>query len=166
MKLTKEYLESLIVSVEYSDDKNFGDLGTVTLCMLKMKNGSVVVGKSSCIDPKNFDREIGRKVAYDDAFDQLWEFEGYIAKEKLYQETCENPEKDGTDIKHKSFQQIGEDGTICILELVNGFRVTTYVNKVYEREEYPLAPADLAFIKLSSLTTYHKATLKMEKAEG
>lgn len=39
--------------------------------------GFTVLGRGACIDPANFDLEIGRKVARDDAANQLWQLEGY-----------------------------------------------------------------------------------------
>lgn len=71
-KLTPDYLKSLITSEEY---QRFGK--TVTVCVLHLTNGFAVVGKSACIDESKFDETIGRRVAYDNAFDQLWELEGY-----------------------------------------------------------------------------------------
>lgn len=53
---------------------------TVTVCALTLKNGFVVVGDSACIDPRKFDEEIGRQVAFDDAIEKVWELEGYRMK--------------------------------------------------------------------------------------
>ena len=39
----------------------------MTVCAITLKNGFVVVGDSACIDPRKFDEEIGRQVAFDDA---------------------------------------------------------------------------------------------------
>lgn len=40
----------------------------------------MVVGDSACIDPRKFDEEIGRQVAFDDAIEKVWELEGYRMK--------------------------------------------------------------------------------------
>lgn len=75
MKITKEHLESLII------DKAFIRHGeTLTVCVLTLNSGFQVVGKSACIDPINFGAAIGEQVAYDNAFEQLWELEGYRIK--------------------------------------------------------------------------------------
>lgn len=42
-------------------------LHCLTICVLVLKNGFTVVGKSACASPENFDAEIGRKIARADA---------------------------------------------------------------------------------------------------
>lgn len=44
-----------------------------------------MTGESACASPENFDPEIGRKIAYDNAFNKIWLLEGYLLKEKLHQ---------------------------------------------------------------------------------
>jgi Phage protein (N4 Gp49/phage Sf6 gene 66) family len=53
--------------------------------VMKLKNGFVLLGKSAPADPVNFDPEVGKKFAYDDGIRQMWQFEGYLLREKLYQ---------------------------------------------------------------------------------
>ncbi len=55
----------------------------LTLCILVMKNGFVVVGKSAPASPENFDAEKGRTFAYEDAVRQLWPLMGYALRDKL-----------------------------------------------------------------------------------
>ena len=73
--VTKEILESLIERVEYQRHEDT----TLTHCVIHLKNGWVQDGSSACIDPNNFDVDIGRKIAYENAFDKLWQLEGYLA---------------------------------------------------------------------------------------
>lgn len=58
-------------------------LGILTICILTMSNGYVLVGKSAPADPGNFNPELGRKFAREDAVRQLWPLEGYALREKL-----------------------------------------------------------------------------------
>lgn len=58
-------------------------LGLLTLCVLTLKNGFTVTGESACASPENFDAEIGRKIAYDNAVNKIWMLEGYLLKQKL-----------------------------------------------------------------------------------
>lgn len=60
-------------------------LETLTFCVLILKNGFTVTGESACASPENFDAEIGRKVAFENARNKIWMLEGYLLKEKLYQ---------------------------------------------------------------------------------
>jgi hypothetical protein len=55
----------------------------LTVCVITMRNGFSVLGKSAPASPANFDPEIGKRYAYDDAFKQLWAFEGYLLRELL-----------------------------------------------------------------------------------
>jgi len=81
IRVTKESIEAKIIDQEYF---KLGE--TLTVCVLTLENGFTVTGESACIDPANYDQNTGRKIAYEEAFDKLWAFEGYLLKEKLYQE--------------------------------------------------------------------------------
>jgi hypothetical protein len=56
---------------------------TLTLCLLYMKNGYVVIGKSACVDASKFNVHLGEKYAYEDALNALWSLEGYLMAERL-----------------------------------------------------------------------------------
>lgn len=57
---------------------------TVTVCCLTLKNGFNVVGHSAAASPENFNREIGKQVAFTDARNKIWELEGYLLRERLH----------------------------------------------------------------------------------
>lgn len=50
-----------------------------TVCLLKLMNGYEVVGTSACIDPEDFDAELGEKYAFSEALAQLAKLNGYAA---------------------------------------------------------------------------------------
>lgn len=77
-KLTPKLLESKIKSEQYHQFDNT----TVTVCCLTLQNGFNVIGESACISPAYFDAEIGKKVAREKAFDQLWKLYGFNAKQE------------------------------------------------------------------------------------
>lgn len=81
--VTKESIEARIKDTEFSLHAG----STLTICRLTMKNGFTVVGKSACAHPENFNKELGEKIAYDDAFKQIWALEGYLLREALHNET-------------------------------------------------------------------------------
>lgn len=58
-------------------------LALLTICILVMRNGFTVIGKSAPASPENFDEEKGRRFAYEDAIKQLWPLEGYALRERL-----------------------------------------------------------------------------------
>lgn len=70
-------------------------LKTLTFCVLALKNGFTVTGESACASPENFDPEIGRKIARENAVNKIWMLEGYLLKQKLSEQCtddrmCEN----------------------------------------------------------------------------
>jgi len=58
-------------------------LDCLTICVLVLKNGYTVVGKSACASPENYNEEIGVKIARDDARRQIWALEGYALRCRL-----------------------------------------------------------------------------------
>ena len=108
-RLTPDHIDSVIQSVHYftaaqGDAKSIEDwafvngslngaamrpvpkaLELLTFCVLVLKNGFTVTGESACASPENFNEEIGKKIAYENARDKIWQLEGYLLKEKLYQ---------------------------------------------------------------------------------
>ncbi len=54
-----------------------------TICELTLKNGFRVVGMSACASPLNFDADVGKRIAYEDARRQVWGYMGYELKSKL-----------------------------------------------------------------------------------
>ncbi len=58
-------------------------LRQLTICVLVLKNGFTVTGESACVSPENFNAEIGRRVARENAIDKMWPLLGYALKERL-----------------------------------------------------------------------------------
>ena len=59
-------------------------LDMLTFCVLVLKNGFTVTGESACASPENFDAEIGRKIARENAVNKVWMLEGYLLKQQLH----------------------------------------------------------------------------------
>ncbi|MDH0335190.1 Gp49 family protein [Metapseudomonas otitidis] len=60
--------------------RNAGALGLLTFCVLVLKNGFTVTGESACASPENFDAELGRKIARQNAVNKIWPLMGYHLK--------------------------------------------------------------------------------------
>lgn len=58
-------------------------LALLSICILVMKNGFTIIGKSAPASADNFNAELGRKFAYEDAIRQLWPLMGFALREKL-----------------------------------------------------------------------------------
>lgn len=55
----------------------------LTICLLVLRNGFTVIGKSAPASPENFNVELGQKFAYEDAPRQLWPLMGYALRDRL-----------------------------------------------------------------------------------
>ena len=66
-KLTKEFLESEIKEVQYQRLS-----GTITHCTIVTKSGFTFTGESACVDPDNYNKELGEKYAHENAFEKMW----------------------------------------------------------------------------------------------
>ncbi|WP_254596339.1 Gp49 family protein [Burkholderia pseudomultivorans] len=71
------------ISVEHSSEPHA--LALLTFCVLVLRNGFIVTGESACASPENFDAEIGRKIARQNAIAKIWPLEGYLLKQRLYE---------------------------------------------------------------------------------
>lgn len=80
-RLTPDHIDDTIESEQYHV---FPDT-TLTVCALKLRNGYIVTGESAAASPQNFDRDIGRKIARENARNKIWGLEGYLLREKLAQ---------------------------------------------------------------------------------
>ncbi|TYL43915.1 Gp49 family protein [Dickeya sp. ws52] len=100
-RITPEHINSVIVSEHYftaasgvtaaggvvhSDDDG---LRCLTFCVLVLRNGFTVTGESACASPENFDAEIGRKIARENAINKIWLLEGYLLKQKRSEQCTE-----------------------------------------------------------------------------
>lgn len=58
-------------------------LETLTICLVVMKNGFTIIGKSAPASPENFNPSLGRQYAYEDAVRQIWPLMGFALRDKL-----------------------------------------------------------------------------------
>lgn len=56
---------------------------TLTVCCLTLRNGFYVTGESACVSPENFDAELGRRIARENARSKIWTLEGYALRNRL-----------------------------------------------------------------------------------
>lgn len=60
------------------------ELRLLTFCVLVLRNGFTVTGESACASPENFDAEVGRKIARQNAVNKVWPLMGYELRSKLH----------------------------------------------------------------------------------
>jgi len=56
---------------------------SLTVCCLTLVNGYCVTGESACASPENFDKEIGERIARENARQKIWALEGYLLRERI-----------------------------------------------------------------------------------
>jgi hypothetical protein len=59
-------------------------LNLLTFCVLVLNNGFTVTGESACASPENFDADIGRRVARQNAINKVWPLLGFRLRDKLH----------------------------------------------------------------------------------
>ncbi len=84
-RLTPALIDATIDSESYTVLPS----GRVTICEMTLKNGFVVLGESSCVSKENFNAELGQKIARENARNKIWELEGYLLKQRLFE--TQNP---------------------------------------------------------------------------
>lgn len=97
--VSKASIEAKIKSVYYINagraiEEAYGDallpgdyknLSLVTVCIIILENGFKVEGTSACVDPANFNEVLGQEAAYENAFNKIWEIEGYLLRQSMYE---------------------------------------------------------------------------------
>lgn len=81
-RVTEESIKDKIAKADYLYHTASSG-GVLTICILEMSNGFMVHGVSAAADPRNHDPEQGKRYAFDNAFKQLWQLEGYLLREQL-----------------------------------------------------------------------------------
>lgn len=78
-RLNPQAIDETIVSEQYHVFPGT----TLTVCALTLRNGYIVTGESAAASPENFDKDIGRKIARENARNKIWALEGYLLRERL-----------------------------------------------------------------------------------
>lgn len=88
-RITYPQIKEKMDTVQYRCHVVEGTTTTVAVALLPMGNDffSLAIGESACVDPANFNKELGEKYAIQraaaEAENKLWELEGYALKKTL-----------------------------------------------------------------------------------
>jgi hypothetical protein len=82
-------------------------LGLLSVCLVVMRNGFTIVGKSAPASPANFNAELGRKLAYEDCIRQIWPLMGFALRDRLAIKSRFAP--DGTMLDDQGNRSIFDD---------------------------------------------------------
>lgn len=75
----KELMEKATIHVETI-------FGKCTIVTVQLENGFVLTESSACVDPANYDQEIGAYICLERIENKLWELEGYRLQCRLHEE--------------------------------------------------------------------------------
>lgn len=125
-----ELMESCDIAVTTAFDK-------CTIVACKMPNGFVIVESSSCVDPANYDEDMGVDICMKNIEKKLWELEGYLLQNKLYMDGItfddddDDLECDGDCENCDLFDRDDDDDTEDKKE-----EKSKHTDKKYEDDEY------------------------------
>lgn len=74
-RVTQARVDELLDAAETQEHVFWGKELVVSY---RLPSGFTILGRAACVDPANFDIEIGRKYAREQAEHQLWQLEGYL----------------------------------------------------------------------------------------
>ncbi len=126
-------------------------LNLLTFCVLKLKNGFTVTGESACASPENFDAEIGRRIARENAVAKVWPLMGYELRSKLAEAAA--PHTLAGDLSHYpphqqrvlvEYVELGDK-----LSKLNGFLETDLFRSL------PLAEQERMTVQRGAMGEYH-----------
>lgn len=79
-RVTLESMEAKVRQIEYFCPTIAPQM---TVACVLLENGYVLTGKSAPADSANFNADLGKKFAREDAMRQMWALEGYSLRERL-----------------------------------------------------------------------------------
>lgn len=81
-RLTPAHIDSVIVGETYTklpSDK-------VLVCELTLRNKYTVRGESAVVSVSNYRQEVGERISKERAYSKIWELEGYLLQQRLYEQ--------------------------------------------------------------------------------
>lgn len=123
----------------------------LTFCVIQLRNGFTVTGESACASPENFDAEIGRRIARENAVSKIWPLMGYELRSKLADAAAPHPI--AGDISHYpphqqrvliEYVELGDK-----LNKLNGFIETDLFKSL------PLAEQERMTVQRGAMGEYH-----------
>lgn len=97
--------------------------GTLTHCTITLPCGFQVTGESACIDPDNFNEELGQEIARKKAINALWPLEGYLLANDRYRaeqkkaepctSECTAPKDPNHELTDDEIKTLASGGSLC-----------------------------------------------------
>lgn len=82
IKVTEDQIHEILAN---SEIKIFKFFDKCTLVACKLPNGFIITESSACVDPANFDEQLGYEICMDRIENKIWELEGYALQKKVHE---------------------------------------------------------------------------------
>lgn len=79
--ITKEQIDTIMDNSNY--EVFHAVFGKQCIVVAQLPNGFTVIGESACVDPENYDPNIGFELALKRIESKIWELEGYKLQSEL-----------------------------------------------------------------------------------
>ena len=83
IKVTQAEIDLLLNSADVQVRTEFGKCTVVTV---RLRNGFILTESSACVDPANYDAELGKRLCLQHIENRLWELEGYALQKRTDEE--------------------------------------------------------------------------------
>lgn len=74
-RITPEMVEDFILPVE---DTDWQRIANHLVLLTRCRNGFTIITESACVDPDNYDVEVGMRIAQEKAWAQVWAYLGFM----------------------------------------------------------------------------------------
>lgn len=116
----QENMKDILVKTEIEFDK------PVTYVTVRMKNGFTIRESTTCVDPSNYDEEIGKQICLEKIEDKIWFLLGYSLQDKVFKES-------NSTFKDRMIQEYSELGD-RLDKLNNALNKDGFKDKVGEKQ--------------------------------
>lgn len=86
--ITEEYIADMMENSEFEAFTSF-DKCTIVSC--RLPNGFVITESSACVDPENYDEDLGVDICFGKIASKVWELEAYRLQQQLWEEEFDCP---------------------------------------------------------------------------
>lgn len=83
-KIPESHIDSIMEESEY---EVYDCFGCCTVVVMRMPNGYVIIESSGCIDPSEYDHDLGVELCKQALKRKVWQLEGYLGKQSFFEAT-------------------------------------------------------------------------------
>ena len=80
-KITQEMVNKVIEEAKIRDEKWWNNL---TVVSVKLKNGWTITQSSACVDPANYDHELGKSICMKAIENEVWKLLGWSLNDDMH----------------------------------------------------------------------------------